>query len=228
MKIDRSKLRGAIRRLGNEHVYHMLDDAIELLPPSKLAKLAGQYLDVKSLQATGAKVHTGLLPQAKAFEKASLAGDYYASFDVNSKNYREMSGGTRAWIAECRRLLDRCVSDTRDGRYAEARDAFEIVFALLQHLDQGSDDVIFFADEGGSWQVGVDWRKVFPAWFVCLSATVEPDEYARRVIEVVDRFVKYDRDKHLDVAARKATAAQRQALAEKSHRRSARTTGERK
>jgi hypothetical protein len=26
-------------------------------------------------------------------------------------------------------------------------------------------DVIFFADEGGSWQVGVDWERVLPPWF---------------------------------------------------------------
>jgi hypothetical protein len=50
MKIDRDKLRSAIRRMGNEYPYYMLDDAIELLPPSKLEKLARRYLDVKSLQ----------------------------------------------------------------------------------------------------------------------------------------------------------------------------------
>lgn len=49
--IDRDKLRAAIRRLGNQYVYDMLDDAIELLPPSKLAKLVGKYLDVKSLES---------------------------------------------------------------------------------------------------------------------------------------------------------------------------------
>lgn len=62
--IDRDKLRAAIRRLGNEYVYYMLDDAIELLPPSKLAKLAGQYLDVKSL-ASAPKVERSLLAHVK-------------------------------------------------------------------------------------------------------------------------------------------------------------------
>ncbi len=33
-KIDRDKLRKAIRKLGNEYVFSMLDDAIELLPPT--------------------------------------------------------------------------------------------------------------------------------------------------------------------------------------------------
>lgn len=216
MRIDRDKLRSAVRRLGNEYIYYMLDDAIELLPPSKLVKLAGRYLDVERLQASGPK-HAGLLAEVKAFEKASHAGDYYESFNVNSKNYREVSGDTRAWIAECGRLLDRCVQSTGKGKPAETCEAFEIIFALLRHIDEGNDDVIFFADEGGSWQVGVDWQKVLSAWFTCLSATAEPDEYARRVVDVVDRFVKYDRDKHLTTAARKGSAIQREALGRSTH-----------
>jgi hypothetical protein len=222
MRIDRDKLRSAVRRLGNEYIYYMLDDAIELLPPSKLVKLDGRYLDVKSLQASGPK-HAGLLAEVKAFEKASRAGDYYESFAVNSKNCSEVSGGTRAWIAECERLFGRCVAATGKGSSGETCDALEMLFALLQHIDKGMDDVVFFADEGGSWQVGVDWQKVLPAWFTCLSATVEPDEYARRVVDVVDRFVKYDRDKHLTAASRKASAAQRKALAEKTDWRSQKT-----
>jgi hypothetical protein len=158
----------------------------------------------------------------KAFDKASRAGEYYESFSVNSKNYREVSGGTRAWIAECERLFGRCVAATGKGNPGETCGAFEMLFALLQHIDKGMDDVVFFADEGGSWQVGVDWQKVLPAWFACLSATVEPEEYAHRVVDVVDRFVKYDRDKHLTTAARKASAAQRKALAEKTDWRSQR------
>jgi hypothetical protein len=224
MRIDRNNLRAAIRRLGNEYVYLMLDDAIELLPPSKLAELAGRYLDVKRLQASGPK-HAGLLAEVKTFEKASRAGDYYESFAVNSKNYREVSGGTRAWIAECGRLLDCCVAATGKMNPAETCDAFETIFALLQHIDKGADDMVFFADEGGSWQVGVDWKKVLPAWLTCLSATAEPEEYTRRVVDVVDRFVKYDRDKLLTMAARKASAAQRKALAERTSWNKRRKTG---
>jgi hypothetical protein len=81
MRIDRDKLRSAVRRLGSEYIFYMLDDAIELLPPSKLVKLAGRYLDVKSLQASGPK-HAGLLAEVKAFEKASRAGDYCRKRDA--------------------------------------------------------------------------------------------------------------------------------------------------
>jgi hypothetical protein len=50
LEIDRDKLRAAIRKLGNQYVFCMLDDAIELLPPAKLHKIAKKYLDLKRLR----------------------------------------------------------------------------------------------------------------------------------------------------------------------------------
>ena len=149
----------------------MLDDAIELLPPAKLHKIAKKYLDLKRLRPDAEQAtRPSLLTDVKRFEKASLAGEYYESFDVNSKNYTQQSAGTSAWIAEYRRLLDRCVINAKKSNPAEVREAMDILFGLLNHIDKGNDDVIFFADEGGSWQVGVDWAKVLPVWFKARAA----------------------------------------------------------
>jgi hypothetical protein len=153
-----------------------------------------------------------LLADVRAFETASRAGKYYESFNVNSKNFMDKSTGTRAFIADCDRLLDRCVTQAPKGDAAEIREAIELVLGLLRSIDECNDDIIFFADEAGSWQVGVDWAKVLPAWILCLSRTSEPDEYARSVLECVDEFDKHDRVKHLAAARRLGTAAQRKAL----------------
>jgi hypothetical protein len=154
-----------------------------------------------------------LLTEVKRFEKASLAGDYYESFFVDSKNYTQQSAGTRAWIAEHLRLLDRCVTGAKHGSAAEVRQAMDILFGLLNHIDECNDDVIFFADEGGSWQVGVDWAKVLPVWFKVLSATAEPEEYAAQITSLLSRHYSYGRDKILPTALRTATPDQRKALA---------------
>jgi hypothetical protein len=208
--IDRDKLRAAIRKLGDEHVCYMLDDAFDLLPESKLVKLVGQYLDVAKLRPD-AKAKGTLLAEVQTFERASLEGEYYESFNVSSKNFLETSTGTRAWIAECRRLLGRSI-EAKKVSPAEVRDALERIFGLLRHIDEGHDDIVFFADEGGSWQVGVDWAKVFPCWFACLAATAAPEEYARQVLAAVDEFEKFRRGKHLATARRIATPEQRKAL----------------
>jgi len=214
IQIDRDKLRSEVRKLGNEHVFFMLDEAIELLPPAKLHQIAKKYLDLKRLRPDAEKAtRPSLLTDVKRFEKASLAGEYYESFGVNSQNYTQESAGTSAWIAEYLRLLDRCVINAKKSNPAEVREAMDILFGLLDHIDKGHDGVIFFADEGGSWQVGVDWGKVLPVWFRALSATAEPEEYAERITALLSCHYRYGRDKMLAIARRTATTHQRKALA---------------
>lgn len=211
--IDRDKLRTAIRKLGHEDVFYMLDDAIDLLPQSSLHQIARKYLDVRSLRPQGeTKAKASLLAAAKAFDKASRAGEYYESFMVDSRNYTQKSAGTTAWIADCRRLLDRCVAEQKTGAPADMREAFDILFGLLDRIDEGHDDVIFFADEGGSWQVGVDWERVLPTWFKALSATAAPGEYAERITALLSRHFKSGRDRMLALARKTATPEQRSEL----------------
>jgi hypothetical protein len=102
-KIDRDKLRAAIRNLGNESVYFMLAEAIDMLPPAKLEKLARRPLNLAQLQPD-AKSKGSLLEEVKAFEKASLHGDYYESFDVNWKNSTEMSRSSHC-VEPCGNML---------------------------------------------------------------------------------------------------------------------------
>jgi hypothetical protein len=211
--IDRDKLRAAVRKLGHEDVYYMLDDAIDLLPPARLHQIVKKYLDVKSLRPDNeTKAKVSLLAAVKAFDKASRAGEYFESFMVNSRNCTEQSAGTTAWIADYRRLMDRCVAEEKKGSPAEVREAFDCLFGLLDCIDEGNDDVVFFADEGGAWQVGVDWERVLPAWFKVLSATASSGEYAERITALLDRHYNYGRDKMLAVARKTATFEQRNGL----------------
>jgi len=210
-QIDLDKLRATIRKMGNEYVFYMLDEAIDLLPQAKLLKLVKGYIDPERLRPDG-KAKGNLLSDVKAFEKASLVGEYYEDFDVNYKNCMEKSTGTTAWIAECRRLLDRCVAQEKKGDPAEVRQAFDIIFGILDHIDECRDDVIFFADEAGSWQVGIDWDKVLPPWFRVLSAAAEPEEYACRITGLLEHHYNYESEKMLAVARKTATPAQRKAL----------------
>jgi hypothetical protein len=213
--IDRDKLRAAVRKLGSEYIFYMLDDAIELLPPAKLHKIAKKYIDVKGLRPDAEMAaRASLLADVKRFEKASLAGDYYESFDVNYKNCTRQSSGTSAWIAEYRRIMDRCVVKAKTVDPAELRQAMDAMFGLLARIDEGHDDLIFFADEGGSWQVGVEWDKVLPVWFRVLSATAGPEEYAKRITALLSCHYRHGREKMLVIARRTGTLDQRKALGE--------------
>jgi len=209
--IDRDKLRAALRRIGDEYVYYMLDEALDLLPDAALAKIAAKYMRLEELRPDPA-ARLDLLAEVRRFDAASRGGHYYESFNVNSRNFMDLSPGTRSFIADCHRLLDRCVAQASKGDAAEIREAIELVMGVLRYIDECNDDVVFFADEGGAWQVGVDWAKVLPAWFACLSRTASPDEYASQVVKVVDEFDQADRKKQLAAAGGVATASQRKAL----------------
>ena len=161
--IDREKLRVALRRMGQESLCYFLDDALDLLSPAQLRAVAKNHVDLKSVRPEPKTKGRNPLDEVQAFERASLAREFHESFNVNSKNYMEKSNGTRTWIAECRRLLDRCVASAKVVDPTDVREAFEIIFSLLDRLDSGDDEVIFFADEAGAWQVGVEWEKVLPA-----------------------------------------------------------------
>jgi hypothetical protein len=141
-----------------------------------------------------------------------LRGEYYESFGVNSKNFMAKSGGTEEFIAEFDRLIGECVRAVVKGPHAPARQAFDLLFALLRRLDDDPDSVVFFADEAGSWQVGVDWRAVLPAYFRCLAEVTPPEDFAREVDRVISDFADYERPHHLVAARRVANGKQKAAL----------------
>lgn len=75
MRIDRDKLRSAICRLDTDRIRNMLDDAIGLLPPAKLAKLAEREAEMKDLAGREADVWRQVAArvdtkQAKGYEDA--------------------------------------------------------------------------------------------------------------------------------------------------------------
>jgi hypothetical protein len=212
VSIDRSKLRVALEHLSAGSAFAMLVDALDFVPDRELAKLAGRYLDVSQLRPSSRSKKKTLLSEIQAFDAASRAGNYYESFNVNSKNYTQRSQGTRTFVAECNRLLDRCVSQAPKGDAAEIRQALETMFALLRHIRECHDDIIFFADEAGLWQVGVAWAEVLPALFHCLARTCTPEAYARGVLDAVNEFGSFGREEHLAEARRLGSAAQRTAL----------------
>lgn len=211
--IDRDKLRVFVRKLDGKDLLILVDRAIDLLPKSKLPKLVKDYARPKDLRPD-APTAVSVLEAAQAFSAASLRGAYYEDFRVNSRNFMQMSRGTESWIAECIRLLDLCVEAARTDQHAETKAAFQLIFELLLTIDECNDDIIFFADEAGAWQVGVDWERVLPAWFRCLAATSAPDEYATQVHGMIGYFAHYEAKDLLPKALRLGDSGQRTALSQ--------------
>ena len=211
-RVDIEKLRVALRRLDRGHLLMVAERAIEMVPRAKLLALVGDMVRLDQL-AEGKSGAVPLLEEVRAFHDAALRGEYYESFNVNSKNFREKSKGTQAFIAEFDRLAQKCTrAATKEGPRARVLQAFELLFALLRRIDEAPDSVIFFADEAGSWQVSVGWREVLPAYFLCLADDTPPEDFAREVDRVISDFAAYERPRLLAAARSVASAEQKAAL----------------
>ena len=210
-RIDLDKLRVQLRRLRKDALLELLDRAIGLLPGTRLPALVQGYVQLEALRPDGA-TRGGLLQSVVSFREASLRGEYYEDFAVNSKNFMKPSRGTETWISECERLFGRCAAEAGRRPAGEVREAFDVLFDLLRHIDEGHDDVVFFADEGGSYEVFVDWEKVLPTYFAALSGTATPEEYAGVVSGLIRDFVHDDRDRCLRAARAAGTPGQRAVL----------------
>ena len=185
--------------------------ATELLPTRKLNALLADFMPRNEVEVTSS-APASLIDDVRLFHAASLGGEYYEEFRGHSNNVDDKSRGTDAFIAEFDRLTRQCIRAAKMAPPLAVREAFELLFELLRHIDKGNDEIIFFADEGGSWAIGVDWRLVFPAYFRCLAATASAHVFVQVVDQVIRDFADYQRPYHLQAARRVANADQNAAL----------------
>jgi hypothetical protein len=211
--IDREKVRAEVRKLDGTGRVAWLYRAIDLLPDEAFPQLIADYVHLEDVVADQ-RARPDLVHTIRRFHHESLAGRYFQDFMVNSRNFREKSRGTELFIAEHSRLMDACLNAERAGDLDTAREGLGLLIDILREIDRFERDIVFFADEAGSWQVGVDWREVLPAWFRSLAPVSEPYEYAETVIEAINDFVHYDAGPLLGAARAAASAEQQAALAE--------------
>lgn len=227
-QIDSKGLRAELRALPRGTLLLIAERAIELVTWDQLGVLLDDIVQINvdpadtRSNAPATIVGTPLLDEVRSFHDAAINGEFYEHIEINSKGRREQSGGTDAFIAEFDRLMHKCVgalvADTepgvRDSLAHEVRDCFELLFALLRHIDKGNDDVLAFSDEGSSLDVGVNWRVVLPAYFECLAETEasSPEEFARAVGQVIADFAGQDRARYIDAAYTAANDVQRIAM----------------
>lgn len=91
------------------------------------------------------------------------------------------------------------------------REALGLLIGLLRDVDD-DNDIVFWADEGGSWQVGIDWKEIMTFWFKALAATAEPAEFAQAATNAVNGIYGLEREQYLRLARKHASPDQRKAL----------------
>ncbi|CUI07667.1 hypothetical protein IV454_14520 [Massilia antarctica] len=207
--IDFTAVRAELRALNRSSLLIIAERAVELIPEAQLSTLLNDVVRLTARPSKSGNAPVSLLEEVRAFYDAAMAGNYYETVEINNRSRQEQSEGTDAFIAECHRLLHQCIRAADREAPSEAGVSFELLFGLLSHIDEGNDDVLFFANDGSSSDVGVDWRAALPAYFRCLARTSSPEEFARTVEQAIADFVICDRSWYLDVARTVANDAQR-------------------
>jgi hypothetical protein len=207
--IDFDSVRVELRAMNRGNLLIIAERAIELLPATQLSALLGNFVQLAARPAEASNAPASQLDEVRAFYDAAMAGKYYETVEINNRGRQEQSESTDAFISEFDRLLRRCIRAAGQEMHLEARSNFELLFGLLRRIDDGNDDVLFFADDGSASDVGVNWRTALPAYFSCLAKTSSPEEFARTVDFSIEDFSPYDRPHYLTVARNVANVAQR-------------------
>ena len=210
--IDSSVVLAELRTLSRGNLLVIAERAAELISADQLSALLGDFVKLEADACKAIRAVATLYDDARRFFDAAMAGHYYEVVEINNRGRQEQSMGTDAFVAEFDRLVRRCTHAAGQGEFVGVRNSIELLFALLRHVDEGNDDVLFFADGGGSLNVGVNWHSTFPAYFKSLAAILAPVEFARTVVSTIDEFGSCGRPDYLAAAHVVANDAQRTAI----------------
>jgi hypothetical protein len=142
----------------------------------------GQYAE--SLPPASVDGET-LLDEAKAFQRESQAGVYYAPFDINSKNWTHIPDETNEWFERLGDLLKASCQLTAQGDHLHAAACFGILYELIDAMGRGEE--IVFGDEIGDWMIPGDEKNYIAAYMTSLAATATPEEFTAAALPLIQR-----------------------------------------
>ncbi len=143
---DLTKLRDELRGMRRCDLLIIAERAAELVSKANLKALLADFIHVDVLTVPGA-ARAPLIEEVQKFDSESRDGRYFEPFEANARNHMQHSRGTDAFVAEFDRLLRQCVQAVSLQLGGSVREAFEVLFRLLRHIDEAHDDVVYFADE---------------------------------------------------------------------------------
>lgn len=187
--VDHDKAWKVLLRTDRQGLLTILARALRSVPLGKLESIFSDYAHPHEIGGVHGQELRPLLEAVREFAEAALRGEFYEDFIVNSHNSTDKSAKTEVFEAQLDLLLDRCVADALTGDPSEICAAYDLLFDLLREIDKFELDIVFFGDEGGVWQFGINWQRALPPYIHCLAKTIEPDKFERRAEAIIEEFV---------------------------------------
>ena len=126
-----------------------------------------------------------LLREIRKFKRESLAGAYYAPFNMNSKNYMYIPPETEAWFARLGELLASSTQLAKQKEHQQAVACFGLLFELIDAMEFGEE--IVFADEVGSWMIPGNEKRYIAAYLKSLAAIATSEAFAAVAVPLLER-----------------------------------------
>ncbi len=126
-----------------------------------------------------------VIKESEKFYEDSLAGLYYAPFEINSKNFAHIPEETEEWFEKLGDLLQSSTQLTKQEEHSSAVKSFQILYELIDKMEDGEE--IIFADEYGSWMIPGNEKEFLDSYISSLSKVKTPEEYTQIVIPLLKR-----------------------------------------
>lgn len=179
MEIDKKVLFDGLEKMPKKELIEFIETVFINLEPRPQRDAFGDlyYELVKEKQTP-----SDLLDNIENFYEDSLAGYYYESFMINSKNFSDIPEETDKWFDELSRYLDFTSDLVEVKNYPIAVKCFKMLFELIEKMEEGEE--IVFAHELGDWMIHAN-SDYIENYIIALAQTASLDEYATILIPLI-------------------------------------------
>lgn len=177
MEIQKNKLFQAVNKLKKSELLSLLEDAFDNMDGKTQRYVFGELFKAHTKKERTPKE---LLGKIEDFYTKSMAGHYYASFNINSKNFSDIPEETDEWFDEISDYLDFTSTIVEEQQYEIGLKCFTVLFELIDRMESGEE--IVFADELGDWMI-VAKKDYIEKYIIALSKEVKSvEEYVKILI----------------------------------------------
>jgi hypothetical protein len=180
--MDKEKLFQQLQQQEQAVLLERLNDAYEVMNTSQRRQIFSHLLQQLPPAVIDGK---HLLQKIQKFAQDSHAGQYYAPFNVNSKNFMNIPEETEAWFDELGDRLKDCSRLTEQGEHEPAIACFQILYQLIDAMESGES--IVFADELGGWMIPGDEKLYVDNYLTSLAAIATPEQFTEQALSLVKR-----------------------------------------
>jgi hypothetical protein len=172
-----------LKKEKKEVLLDLLMSAYAVMKSRQQSHIFGNILS-KSIATDKNLKESKILDEVNDFYKQSLAGYYYAPFEINSKNFMNVPEETDQWCEQISLLLEKSSQLTKLGKHEFAVKCFQMLFELMDRL---GDDEIIFGDEISTWMIGANEEDAIKAYVTSLTKTKTAQEFVEYISPLLIR-----------------------------------------